>query len=134
MGERDDERAGEGGPILVVDDEPALRRALGRILRTHGHEVLEASDGYQALDLLREHEPSLVVLDYMMPGMDGGMVLDAMRDELSSVPPALLLTASEQAQARAVELGALDGLAKPFQVKDLLAAVARYKRNRLPDA
>lgn len=125
----------KSGPILVVDDEPALRRALSRILRTHGHEVLEASDGHEALSLLREREPSLVVLDYMMPGMDGEMVLEAMRDELSGgVPPALLLTASEFAQQRAQEMGALLGLPKPFQVPELLAAVARFKRDQLPDA
>lgn len=121
----------EHGPILVVDDDPQIRRALSRILRHEGHEVLEAADGEAALALTREHAPSLVVIDYMMPGMDGEMVLAHMRAEhQSESPPAVLLTASGLQQERAEQIGAVLGLCKPFQVEELLAAIQRHRRTR----
>ena len=134
MSDRDTRRppAAEG-PILVVDDDPTLRRALSRILRHEGHEVIEAADGRTAVDLTRAYDPSLMVLDYMMPGMDGEMVLEALRDD-GDAPPALLLTASGAQQARAEEIGAVQGLSKPFHVEDLLDAVEAYKRKRTSDA
>jgi len=116
-----------GAPILVVDDDATLRGALCRILRHEGHEVLEAPDGPSALDLARDHAVSLVLLDYMMPGMDGEMVLDALRAERGDeTPPAVLLTASGRQQERAEEIGAVLGLCKPFRVEELLTTVARY--------
>ncbi|MFK7998890.1 MAG: response regulator [Polyangiales bacterium] len=117
-------------PILVVDDDPTLRRAVSRILRSEGHTVVEAGNGDAALQAAREHEPSLVVLDYAMPGMDGEGVLNAMRAEYKGeMPPALLLTASGRQQERAEEIGAVLGLCKPFRVEDLLAAVKRHRRS-----
>ncbi|MEO0323962.1 MAG: response regulator transcription factor [Myxococcota bacterium] len=135
MSDRDTRRPPpDEGPILVVDDDPALRRALSRILRHEGHEVIEASDGATAVDLSRAYEPSLMVLDYMMPGMDGEMVLETLRGDEGDAPPALLLTASGAQQERAAEIGAVQGLSKPFRVEDLLDAVEAYKRKREPDA
>ena len=135
MSDRDTSRpVAHEGPILVVDDDPTLRRALSRILRHEGHEVIEAADGRTAVDLSRAYDPSLMVLDYMMPGMDGEMVLEALREGEGTAPPALLLTASGAQQARAEEIGAVRGLAKPFHVEDLLDAVDAYKRKRKPDA
>jgi len=120
-------------PILVVDDDPDIRHALVRILSHSGHRVLAAADGDAALALSRAHAPGLVVLDYMMPGMDGGAVLAALRDELAdAAPPTLLLTASDADRDRAEELGAVEGLEKPFRIPQLLAAVDRYRR-RLAD-
>lgn len=116
-------------PILVVDDDPTLRRAVSRILRSEGHTVIEAGNGDAALQAAREYEPSLVVLDYAMPGMDGEGVLNAMRAEhKEAMPPAVLLTASGRQQERAQEIGAVLGLCKPFRVEDLLAAVKRHRR------
>lgn len=123
------------GPILVVDDDPALRKALTRILRHEGHEVIEAADGRTAVDLTRAHDPSLMVLDYMMPGMDGQRVLEELRETSGlDAPPALLLTASGAPSERAAEIGAVQGLAKPFRVDELLDAVAIYRRRRRSDA
>jgi CheY-like chemotaxis protein len=119
--------------ILVVDDDPALRRALSRILRHEGHEVIEAADGATAVRLSCDNVPSLLVLDDAMPGMDGEMVLEALRERLQeSAPPALLLTASGRQQERALEMGAVLGLCKPFRVEDLLDAVARHRRASRP--
>ena len=117
-------------PILVVDDDPTLRRALSRILRSEGHEVVEAASGVDALEAARHCEPALVLLDYAMPGMDGESVLGAMREEhKEATPPAVLLTASGQQQQRAEQMGAVLGLCKPFRVQDLLDAVRRHRRS-----
>ena len=124
----------DDGPILVVEDDPVLRRALTRILRHEGHSVIEAEDGPTALALTREHEPSLVVLDSMMPGMDGEMVLSALKDERGDVPPTVLLTGTRAEQKRATEVGAVLGLCKPFQVEELLGVVEQYRKTRAPDA
>jgi DNA-binding response OmpR family regulator len=120
----------DDNPILVVDDDPTLRRALSRILRSEGHTVIEAGSGVAALKAAREHLPSLVLLDYAMPGMDGEGVLEAMRAEhKEAMPPAVLLTASGRQQERANEIGAVLGLCKPFRVETLLAAVKRHRRS-----
>jgi DNA-binding response OmpR family regulator len=116
-------------PILVVDDDPHLREALARILQSEGHRVLTAADGPTALELTKTHAPSLLVLDYMMPGMDGGALLGALREELRErTPPTLLLTASGGSQERADEIGAVMGLEKPFNVPELLEAVECHRR------
>jgi len=115
--------------ILVVDDDPTLRKAVSRILRHRGHRVLEAADGPTALALSREYALALLVLDYMMPGMDGGMVLRELRREMrEDAPPTLLLTACESQAERAMDLGAACGVTKPFQVEQLLDAVDRCRR------
>ena len=90
------------GPILVLDDDPQLLVALTRILEREGHDVLTARDGATAVRMTIEHRPGLLVLDYMMPGMDGAMVLEALREQIpDSVPPTLLLTASGEPVERA---------------------------------
>lgn len=116
------------GGILVIDDDPELREALACVLEHEGHQVMQAPDGPSAVRMTRELDPDLLVLDLAMPGMDGAMVLGALRRELSEVPPALLLTAGGDPQARALELGATVGLEKPFNVPELLDAVERHRR------
>ena len=127
MGE---DQTGRGrGAILVIDDDPQMRGALARILESEGHEVMQAEDGPSALAATRAHRPDLLLLDYMMPGMDGEAVLRAMRAELAdATPPALLITASGQ-HTRAREMGAVMGLEKPFNVPELLAVVESYLRD-----
>lgn len=127
---------GEGrGAILVVEDDADLRRALSRILRHEGHDVVEVSSGFQAMEVARASKPSLVVVDAMMPGMDGEMVIRALQMEMrGEAPPALLLTTSEQQQDRATRIGAAQGLFKPFRVEDLLRAVDQHRRKSLGDA
>lgn len=123
------------GPILVVDDDPTLRRAVSRILRSGGHVVIEAENGEDAIELSKATRPSLMVLDYMMPGMDGPATLKEMRRELAGdAPPAVLLTASGEHERLAMEMGAVEGMTKPFRVNDLLNVVERYRKHRKPDA
>lgn len=125
----------EDGPILVVDDDPHLREALAKILEHEGFKVIQAPDGPTAIRLANDHAPGLLVLDYMMPGMDGEMVLAALRREHGlDAPPALLLTAATEPLARARRMGAVIGLEKPFNVPELLAAVDRHRRRVRRDA
>ena len=63
------------GPILVVDDDPMLRTSLTRILRTEGHDVIDTASGPEALSMIRNYRPRLVILDTSLRGMDGEMVL-----------------------------------------------------------
>ena len=112
--------------ILVVDDDPALRRALARILEGEGFGCFEAADGESALDLMRAYELGLVVLDYSMPGMDGASVMRRMRRELPRTPATVMLTSGSHQRAQADSLGVPD-LAKPFRVEDLLEAVRSHR-------
>jgi two-component system KDP operon response regulator KdpE len=114
--------------ILLVDDEPNLIRLVRANLVSAGFEVLAASDGAAALRLLRTGTPDLVVLDVMLPDLDGFELCEAVR-ERSSIP-ILMLTARSAAsdKVRGLELGADDYLAKPFDPSELLARVRALLR------
>src|SRR5918992_4159185 len=116
--------------ILVVDDEPAVREAVERALRLEGHDVALAADGRQALDALDAWPPDAVVLDVLMPRVDG---LEACRRMRSSGDrtPALMLTARDAIRDRVAGLdaGADDYLVKPFAFPELSARLrALYRR------
>jgi DNA-binding response OmpR family regulator len=102
--------------ILVVDDDPDIRLLLRLELANEGHQILEAGNGQQALDTIAAERPDLVVLDMMMPVLDGWGVLDAL--DPSSSPPVIVITAlatdGDRHVADALERGALDVIAKPF--------------------
>jgi CheY-like chemotaxis protein len=108
--------------VLVVDDEPDVLLLCRLNLEQQGFDVLEASNGRSALELLRDERPDVVVLDLMMPGMNGYDVLEAIRaDELLRQTPILVLTAkSLQAdRERTAEMGAAAFLTKPFLPSEL---------------
>jgi CheY-like chemotaxis protein len=108
--------------VLVVDDEPDVLLLCRLNLEQRGHQVLEAPNGDEALDLAREGGPDLVVLDLMLPGIDGYQVLQALRaDDRTSEIPVLVLTAkSLQAdRERSRQLGAAAFLTKPFLPDEL---------------
>lgn len=110
--------------ILAVDDEPDLRQLLGIHLRAKGYDVLEAADGYQAVELLRrERGIDLVIMDIMMPGISGVEACARIR-EFSAVP-VLFLTAKSQItdKADAYDSGGDDYLVKPFSRSELLMKV-----------
>jgi DNA-binding response OmpR family regulator len=114
--------------ILVADDDPQLLRLVTRNLQFEGYEVLPTSDGQQALEQIEERNPDLVLLDVMMPKMDGFTVCQRVR-EFSTVP-IIIITArgQEQDKIRGLDLGADDYLTKPFSVDELLARVRAVLR------
>src|SRR5438552_1361993 len=109
--------------ILAADDDPQLLRLITRNLQLEGYDVLAASDGQQALELIENNSPDLVLLDVMMPRMDGFTVCYRVR-EFSAVP-IIIITArgQDQDKVRGLDLGADDYLTKPFSVDELLARV-----------
>lgn len=115
--------------VLVADDDDEIREFLTRALAKHGYEVLKASSGREAMALIREAKPSLVLLDILMPGMDGVDICKTMRAdaELSRVP-VIFASALDQGKLHQVadEAGATDYLAKPLTLGDLLNVVGRY--------
>ena len=114
--------------ILVVDDEPAVLKVLVTRLNLAGYEVLSAQDGEQALEVFHKEAPDLVVLDVMLPKMDGFAVCRRIRAE--SCVPIIFLTALEAISERVagLDLGADDYLAKPFSPKELEARIATILR------
>ncbi len=109
--------------IMVVDDEQAILRLLSRALEPEGYGVIVADNGRSSLDLLEEHTPDLVILDIMMPGLDGFQVLDMIRQR-SNIPVIMLTGKPEVNTARdALLLGADDYVRKPFHTGELLARI-----------
>ncbi|MEX2144626.1 MAG: response regulator transcription factor [Anaerolineales bacterium] len=118
--------------VLIVEDDAAIREALSYNLRKEGYEVKEAGDGAAALEAARTTKPDLIVLDLMLPEVDGFDVTRILRKE-SSVP-ILMLTARDDEIDRVLglELGADDYLTKPFSMRELLARVkAMLRRVRI---
>ncbi len=118
--------------ILVVDDEISLQETLAYNLTREGYQVEVAGDGNQALHLARTSKPDLVILDVMLPGLDGFEVCRILRQEANI--PVLMLTARDDEIDRVVglEVGADDYLAKPFSMRELIARVkALLRRVRL---
>jgi len=120
--------------ILIVDDEPRYLRLLEANLRTEGYEVSVAQDGVQALDVFSSRPIDLVLLDVMMPRLDGFGTCQRLR-EFSNVP-IVILTArgEEQDRVRGLDLGADDYLVKPFSATELLARVRAVLRRAQPAA
>src|SRR5215211_2405933 len=119
-----------GGRILVVDDEPQIRRALKTALTGHGYEVEVAENGEEALTLLPSWQPDALVLDLVMPDVDGLEVLRQTRTW--SDMPVIVLSArgQERDKVQALDLGADDYLTKPFGMDELLARVRAILRRR----
>ena len=114
--------------ILVVDDETRIARMIRMNLEHDGYEVIEAYSGQQALDMVRSRMPNLVILDVMMPGLDGYETLQILR-EISQVP-VIMLTAKgeEEDRIRGLELGADDYVTKPFSPRELMSRVKAVLR------
>lgn len=118
--------------VLVVEDETTLLETLAYNLERQGYEVSTAADGHAALEVARKEEPDLIVLDVMLPGLDGFEVCRILRKEMSV--PILMLTARDEEVDKVVglEMGADDYLTKPFSMRELLARVkAQLRRVRL---
>ena len=117
--------AGSGQKVLVVEDEPSLVDTLEYSLTRQGYEVRTATDGAKALELARKEQPDLVVLDVMLPSLDGFEVCRILRQEMSV--PILMLTArtDEVDKIVGLEVGADDYMTKPFSMRELTARVRR---------
>jgi two-component system response regulator MprA len=118
--------------VLVVDDDPRILSMMRRVLEVDGYSVLSASDGEQALDVMRQQEIDILVLDVMMPGLDGFEVCRTVRRE--SGVPILMLTARDEASDKVTGLdcGADDYVVKPFNPDELLARLRALLRRIQP--
>ncbi|MBI3242097.1 MAG: response regulator transcription factor [Chloroflexi bacterium] len=118
----------ESHRILVVDDEPRMIRFIRMNLELEGYAVFEAGDGLKALQQVRDTLPDLVILDVMMPELDGFETLRALR-EFSSVPVVMLTALGEEDdRVRGLELGADDYVTKPFSPRELVSRVKAVLR------
>lgn len=118
--------------ILIVDDEPPIRRFLRTALAAQTYRVEEADSGEAALDFLKRNPVDLVVLDLGLPGMDGLAVVRALRDGGSAVPIVILSSRDDEAgKVAALDLGADDYVAKPFGMEELSARIRAALRHRL---
>ena len=118
----------DAGRVLVVDDEPQIRRALATNLRARGYTVDLAEDGERALILAADHHPDLVVLDLGLPGIDGIEVVRGLRG-WSSVPIVVLsVRDGEHDKVEALDAGADDYVTKPFGMNELLARMRAARR------
>lgn len=118
-------------PVLVVEDEPAVADLVAAILEGDGYEVVKTHNGREALDWLagaKDEFPSLVLLDIKMPVMDGREFARQFRARWDSVVPIVVMTAYNDAEAIAGEIGAAGWIGKPFDIGALSAAV----RDRIP--
>jgi two-component system response regulator MprA len=120
--------------ILVIEDDPAIRDLLRRGLSYENYKVTTANDGYSGLAAARDNPPDLVILDWMMPGLDGLEV--CMRLRAASNIPILMLTAKDAVPDRVLglESGADDYLVKPFAFQELLARVHALLRRTQPSS
>ena len=121
--------------ILVVDDDDAVRRMLSNVLEFEGYHVSTAADGKSALASIEECKPNLVILDIIMPDLDGIKVLDLIRRQ-SDIPVIMLTARHEVTMIRdTLFQGADDYVKKPFSTRVLLARIkAKLRRSHLGDA
>jgi CheY-like chemotaxis protein len=117
-------RHGGERSILVVDDDPDILQTLALCLSTEGYRILVAANGREALDVLDKEKPSVILLDLMMPVMDGWQFVAALEERGKRDTPLLILSADRAVQGHAHKLRANGHLAKPFDLEDLLVKVA----------
>jgi DNA-binding response OmpR family regulator len=123
----------ENHKILVVDDEPRMMQLIGISLKLEGFEMISAADGFQALEKVTKEMPDLVLLDIMMPDMDGFETLQRIR-EVSSVPVIFLsVKGEEHDRVRGLDLGADDYITKPFSSKELVSRIKAVLRRVEPE-
>ncbi|HEX8539031.1 MAG TPA: response regulator [Cystobacter sp.] len=116
--------------MLVVDDDPDILEALSEILEAEGFEIRRARNGKEALERLEPDPPQLILLDLMMPVMDGWEFAQRMRQRPSVAHiPIIVLSADRNVGLKATDIGATGHLAKPFELSDLLDMVRRALAN-----
>ncbi|MEE9220058.1 MAG: response regulator, partial [candidate division NC10 bacterium] len=119
--------------VLIVDDEPMLRQMVREHLERHGLQIEEAESGQEALEFAHRVNPDLILLDIMMPDLNGLQVCQALREhEATRAIPVVLLTSQDglEDRIRGLDAGANDYLTKPVQPSELLARVKAHLRTR----
>jgi two-component system KDP operon response regulator KdpE len=120
--------------ILIVDDEPQIRRVMRTTLSSNGYSVIEARSGEEALEMMRKERPELVLLDVNMPGMSGLDVCREIRDQSDIAIIMLTVRNSEHDKVLALDAGADDYVVKPFSIEELLARIrAALRRTSSPE-
>jgi CheY-like chemotaxis protein len=125
----------EAKKVLIVDDSPTVRRLVELVLSQHGYEVISAEDGQQGLDLAREHVPAVVLVDFVMPRMNGHMFCKALREDpvLAEIPIILISSKSEVVgQAFENSFGIVHYFTKPFEPDDLIAKIGEVLNDVAP--
>lgn len=119
--------------ILIIEDDQGILKFLKRGLSYEGYQILVAEDGESGLETAEEEDPDLVILDIMLPGMDGLEVCRQLRNEGDT--PIMMLTAKDQTSDRVtgLDMGADDYLVKPFEFRELLARIRALLRRTKPD-
>lgn len=116
------------GKVLIADDDPDILELLRQALEQDGHETLLASDGRTALKRIEAEAPDAVLLDIMMPVLDGWEVLEAVAAAASRKKPRVIVVtakANTSELVKALELGACEYVTKPFEIQDLITTVAK---------
>ena len=114
--------------VLIVDDDPDILQTLGLCLSTEGYRVLMAANGEEALEVLKSERPDVILLDLMMPVMDGWQFVAEMDARGQRGAPLLILSADRAVQGHAGNLKASGHLAKPFDLDELLTKVQQLAR------
>jgi two-component system, OmpR family, KDP operon response regulator KdpE len=118
--------------ILVIDDEPPIRKLLRTGLMTQGHQTIDASNGRMALEALSKEPPDLILLDLGLPDIDGHELLRLIREKHDTIPIIILSSREdEKGKVEALDLGADDFVTKPFGMNELLARMRTALRHRL---
>ena len=114
--------------VLIVDDEKLIVKATSLVLKLAGYSVLKAYNGPEGLERAAADNPDVIMLDIMMPGMDGWQVLERLKEKSETADiPVIIFTAKEhfRGRRRSLEAGAADYITKPFEPEDLVAALKR---------
>lgn len=119
--------------VLIVDDEPQIRRVMRTALTANGYEPYEARTGEEALEVLRDFDPDVILLDLNMPGMGGMDICRKIRSSSDSAVIVLSVRDSEHDKVEALDAGADDYITKPFSVNELMARI-RANLRRVPNA
>jgi DNA-binding response OmpR family regulator len=115
--------------VLAVDDEPHILKLIAFSLRSHGFEVIDATDGLSAVEIAKAEQPDLILLDVMMPALDGYEACRRIKSDTATAGiPIFMLTAKTQAteETTGIDAGAVDYIRKPFTPKDLVARVEQF--------
>ena len=118
--------------ILIVDDDADMTEVVELVLQEAGYRTRTAVNGRDALEVVAASMPALILLDMLMPVMNGGQFAREFRTRYGGAVPIVIATAAEHVHSRGEEIDATDFLAKPFDVADLLAVVARHVRPSRP--